>query len=66
MNGTFDRIARIVFSVGFGGADMEVDKVTGAPRSNRESETGEEGAGGRLFFEGGRGVIVAGDGDHWV
>lgn len=66
MDGALDRIARIIFPMGLGGADVEVNEVAGGPRSDRESETGEEGAGGGLFFEGGRGVIAARECDHLV
>lgn len=61
---SFDGIAGVVFAMWFGGADVEIDQVARTPRSDGQGESGEEGAGGGLVLEGGRGVAVAGECNH--
>lgn len=66
MDSALDRVARIVFPMGLSGADVEVDEVARAPRSDREGEAREKRAGRGLVFESGRGVVVAREGHHLV
>lgn len=60
----FDGVTGIVLAMWFGGANVEIDKVSRTPRSDGQGEAGEEGAGGGLVFEGGRGIAVARECDH--
>lgn len=68
MNGAADRVARIVFSMRLGWFYMKIDEVSCVPGADRECEAGEKGAGGGwlLFFGDGRGVVIAGKGNHLV